>query len=295
MSGFRHIAVIGLGRIGGSLAAALKASVEFHYRIGGLDTKSKLTDQALREGTIDYAIDADLDDLRKADLVVLAAPVRAILTMIPVVRRHMAPGAVLLDVGSTKHDVIETMDATDAPVFCYGGHPVAAGARSASPLWNAALFAGSPFVIVRTISSTPPAEEMLRVLIQDIGGHMIISDADTHDRAVAITNQLPLLLANALVTLCARRADEADTTTLIDRAFEAATAAVREPPETVTDVLVTNRALIAEAYDALDGEMRRFLGLLHRDTDGVRRELTNARVARARFLPEEENDSAHRP
>jgi prephenate dehydrogenase len=288
MNRIRHIGIVGLGQVGGSLAAALKSSQESRYRIGALELKAKLIEEAQDRHLVDYAIDADLEELRKIDLVVLAAPVRAIISMIPAFKRRMAPGSILLDVGSTKRDVATAMDAGDEAIFCFGGHPLAGTPASGPETWDPKLFANRPFVLVRTHSSTQASEAMLRTLIRDIGAHIIFTDPDAHDRAMAAASHLPLLLANALVTLNAQRGDAAGATGLIGGAFDSATDPVRKPPEIVADILATNRDFIAEAYDELDGEVRRLLGLLHRDVDGIRRELANTRIARSRLLPDEE-------
>lgn len=289
MSRIRHIGIVGLGQIGGSLAAALKASQESRYRIGALELKAKLTEEAKQRHLIDYAIDADLEELRKIDLVVLAAPVRAIVSMIPAFKRRMAPGSILLDVGSTKRDVVAAMESGDDAIFCFGGHPIAGTPASGPASWDPKLFAKKAFVLVRTKSSTQASEEMLRVLIRDIGARAVFTDAEAHDRTMAVTSHLPQLIAHAVVALNARRAGDADSPALIGGAFESATRMVPKPPEMMADILATNQDFIAEAYDGLDGEVRRLLGLLHRDLDGIRTELTNTRIARSRFLPDEES------
>jgi prephenate dehydrogenase len=284
MSQIRHIGIIGLGQIGGSIAAALRASKEYKYRIGALELNSRLTDEATSRRLIDYTIDADLEELRKTDLVVLAAPIRAIISVIPAFKRRMAPGSILVDVGGTKREIVAAMEAGDEPIHCFGGHPIVGGVASGADGWNADLFRERPFVLVRTRSSTRGAEELLRTLLRDTGARVVVMDADTHDRAAAHSNDLPLLLANALVALAAQRTGE--DVTLIGGAFELATRSVARPPQVIGDTLVTNRDFLAEAYDALDGEVRRLLGVLHRDADGIRRELTHSRVARDRIVPD---------
>lgn len=288
MSRIRHIGIVGLGQIGGSLAAALKSSQESRYRIGALELKAKLIEEAQRRHLVDYTIDADLEELRKIDLVVLAAPIRAVVSMIPAFKRRMAPGSILLDVGSTKRDVVAAMDTGGEPIYCFGGHPIAGTPASGPMSWNAKLFTGKPFLLVRTQSSTQDSEAMLRTLLRDIGAQIVFTDAEAHDRAMAATSHLPLLLANALVALGAQRVGDSDAAALVGETFASATQAARKTPEMAADILATNGDFIAEAFDGLDGEVRRLLGLLHRDVDGIRRELTNIRIARSRFLLDEE-------
>jgi prephenate dehydrogenase len=284
MNQIRHIGIIGLGQIGGSLAAALRNSSQFSYKIGALDLRARLEEEALQREIIDYPIDSDLTEINKMDLLILAAPVRAIASMIPAFKRRMAPGSILLDTGSTKRSIVEAMEASEEPVFCFGGHPITGIETSGVDSWQASLFNDRPFVLVRTASSDRGAEDALRELIRDIGGQPVVTDARAHDRSLAVTSHLPLLLANALVAVSAKRLGDDDMPLLFGASFESATRVVRKPTEMIADILATNRDLLAEAYDAFDGEVRRLLGVFHKDVDDIRRELTHSRVARAKFV-----------
>jgi prephenate dehydrogenase len=289
MNQIRHIGIIGLGQIGGSLAAALKTSSQFDYKIGALDLRARLEEEALQREIIDYPIDSDFQEINKMDLLVLAAPVRSITSMIPAFKRRMAPGSILLDTGSTKRGVVAAMEASDEPVHCFGGHPITGVEKSGVNSWDASIFNHRPFVLVRTASSESAAEELLRELIRGIGGHPVVTDARAHDRSLAVTSHLPVLLANALIAVSAKRMGADDTPLLFESSFESATRVVRKPTEMTADILSTNRDLLAEAYDAFDGEVRRLLGVFHKDVDDIRRELTHSRVARAKFVSDKES------
>src|SRR5690242_19478231 len=97
-----RIAIIGLGLMGGSLGLALAGLCA--GRIGVVRGK-ETAEQAVRLGAVDSATTDLREGVEQVDLVIMSTPVRAILSSIEGVGAQMSPGAVLLDMGSTKGSV----------------------------------------------------------------------------------------------------------------------------------------------------------------------------------------------
>src|SRR6266480_1819000 len=76
----RQITIIGTGLIGGSFGLALKKS-GFSGRIVGCD-RAPVLEQALKIGTIDSAQTDPIEAVRGSQLILLAAPVGAIIELI---------------------------------------------------------------------------------------------------------------------------------------------------------------------------------------------------------------------
>jgi 3-deoxy-7-phosphoheptulonate synthase len=93
-----HIAIVGLGLMGGSFALALRQA-GLGRKLIGIDLDEGARTQAAPHFDV---VAADLEPIRQAHLVVLAAPVRAILRLLQGIERYAAPGAILLDFGSTQ-------------------------------------------------------------------------------------------------------------------------------------------------------------------------------------------------
>src|SRR5262245_13986065 len=105
---FQTISIIGLGLIGGSIALAVRAPWPA-VRIAGVDRKAVLA-HALGSGAIDRAADSAAD-ASDADLIVLAAPVRQNLKLLPEVVQRLHATSVVTDVGSTKQHIVEAAGA----------------------------------------------------------------------------------------------------------------------------------------------------------------------------------------
>src|SRR5215470_16843065 len=104
MASFRQLTIIGTGLIGGSLGLALKKH-KFRGRIIGCD-QARVLSRAKRMGAIDLGVSDPLRAIAGSDVVVLAAPVGAIIDLIERLAPKLPAETLLTDVGSTKADVV---------------------------------------------------------------------------------------------------------------------------------------------------------------------------------------------
>src|ERR1051325_9970820 len=93
------VTIVGLGLMGGSLALALRGKCR---RLVGVARRAETVALALEAGVVEAASCDQRPAVQEADVVILATPVRHIITAIPQVARDMRPGALLIDLGSTK-------------------------------------------------------------------------------------------------------------------------------------------------------------------------------------------------
>jgi prephenate dehydrogenase len=115
------IAIIGLGLMGGSLALALKGKCAALY---GIDPDRATLDLACRQQIVDQADSDPAKLLPKADLLVLSAPVPAILTLLEGLPSQMPAPCIVLDLGSAKKLIVEAMSRLPERFDPIGGHPI---------------------------------------------------------------------------------------------------------------------------------------------------------------------------
>ena len=196
---FRRITVAGTGLIGGSLGLALKRC-GYGGRITGCD-RPQILERALDTGAIDEAEPDFAAAVRNADLVILAAPVGAVLEQFGQIKLSAPAHALITDTGSTKRAIVERARAAlgNNPLFI-GGHPLAGKEKSSIEFAESRLFESTRYVL------TPLEPEHLqdgrvhafRALIESVGAQTFVTDAETHDRALAYLSHLPQLLSTAL-------------------------------------------------------------------------------------------------
>jgi prephenate dehydrogenase len=204
--GFARVGIVGLGLIGGSIGLATRRAWP-DAEIIGVDPDATAASEAVACGATHRAA-SDITDVRDADLVVLAAPVRANLRALDLVRRHVARAAIVTDVGSTKRVIVDAARSPGPPVAFVGGHPLAGGARGGIAHARADLFAGRPWVF------TPDGEDAAAVarveaFVSAFGARPQRMTAEEHDRVMACVSHLPQLVSSALMHVAGRGAGEA--------------------------------------------------------------------------------------
>jgi prephenate dehydrogenase len=190
---FGRVAVLGLGLIGGSLLHAIRLT---GLEVIGYDIDP---DTATAAGAAGFAIaPTDADAVRGADLVILAMPLPNVEDAVRTMAKHLAPGAVLTDVGTLKKPVLAIIR-DEAPTARFvGGHPLAgtedSGWTAADPL----LFRDAPWALALETDTDLDAWLALAALVCDLGAKPLPTTAAEQDAAVARVIGLPHVLAEAL-------------------------------------------------------------------------------------------------
>src|SRR5207237_5874270 len=141
------VVVDALGLMGCSLALALRGKCR---AVIGVARRPETRKLALQRGAVDLATSHLPEAARQADIVVLATPVRQIIETIPQAASAMRPGALLMDLGSTKREIVAAMSRTAEGVLAVGGHPMCGKEAGGLENADADLFRGAKFVLMPT-------------------------------------------------------------------------------------------------------------------------------------------------
>ena len=248
------VAIVGLGLMGGSLALALQGRCA---RVVGVARKQETRESAAERGIVDHA-HADIEQaMSEADVVVLATPVRQILRDIPLAAKAMRRGALLLDMGSTKAQIVAAMNGLPTKIAAVGGHPMCGKETGGLENADASLFRGATFVLAPCERTGDAAMQLVLELVEAIGAHPLIMDAKQHDRAVAMISHLPYLLAASLVHAEAQaEATEPLLPALAAGGFRDTTRLAASSVEMMQNILLTNRRNIEQALDLFEKQIR---------------------------------------
>ena len=203
-----HLAFLGFGLIGGSIARAIRTNpLTADWAITAWSPSGDGPRKAVADAVVDTATAAPEAALTGADIVVLAAPATTCLTLIDRLagpwRTLLPETAVVTDVASTKAAI---MSRADALKLCFvGGHPIAGLEAAGYGVATADLFVDRPWVVIPGAFARPMDLERVAGLITACSARVVPMDAAAHDRAVAAISHLPLVLAAALVEAVAGR------------------------------------------------------------------------------------------
>ena len=197
---FKRLALIGCGLMGGSFALALREAGLVQH-IAGFSASEKTRQRALQLGVIDQACTSVADAVQGADLVLLAVPVGAMHSSFAAMRDVLQPNALLMDVGSTKCDVIAAaQDALGERLSCFvPAHPIAGKELAGIEHAESTLYQNR-----RTILTPLPKTSIQRLqtahgVWSAIGSHVSSMTPETHDATFAAVSHLPHVLAFAAV------------------------------------------------------------------------------------------------
>ncbi|MDX1991631.1 MAG: prephenate dehydrogenase/arogenate dehydrogenase family protein [bacterium] len=240
----RHLAVVGLGLMGGSMALALRP---FADTITGIDLNRESLDYALEQGIIDCGTEDLRTGVAEADTVILCAPVRIILQMVRNrIGSYLRSNTLLIDIGSTKQDICEAMGRLPIGIHAIGGHPMTGKENSGVQASDASLYQGRPFVLCATRRTTPATRLRALGLIEALGAVPYEMEAERHDRVVATISHLPYLLSAALVATAATEAqDDEAVWQLAAGSFRDMSRVAGSDIQMMGDILSTNTQAIA--------------------------------------------------
>lgn len=289
--GFDSVAIVGVGLIGGSLAAALKR-IEDPPAVLGIDVDPSSLALAIDRGLID---DGSLPDglgaqtwlsAEGVDLVVLATPARHVEGWLRVLGERGFRG-VITDVASTKGGVLRAVrDVLPEPSRFVGGHPMAGSELSGVTAARPDLFDGAYWLLTPSADTDPDAFAAMHALVSAIGARVISVDAAVHDEAVAIVSHVPHVTAAALVDLASAHAGErGELMRLAAGGFKDTTRIAAGSSDLWAGICLDNADALSDGLEELRERLCGFEAILRaRDADGIRVWLERAAEVR-RSLP----------
>ena len=194
----KNIVIVGLGLIGGSIAAALRGFDG--YTIIGVDTDSETREYAKDHGICDIVTDDTKSAVAKGDIVFLCLHPEGIVQLIRSHRDDFMPHSLITDVCGVKTAVMEAAQALPHTVDFIGSHPMAGKERGGIINSGKALFHGAHYIITPGEKSLPENIALLEKIAKHIGcSDTVITTADRHDEIIAYTSQIMHILA---VSIC---------------------------------------------------------------------------------------------
>jgi cyclohexadieny/prephenate dehydrogenase len=196
---FGHIAFLGFGLIGSSLARALRER-GLVQRITAADCNPAVVDTALTLGLADRATTDLASAVEDADIVVICAPVGTYAEIGASIRPHLKPGGILTDVGSVKASVLRDLSPhVPSGTAFVPGHPIAGTEKSGPEHGFATLFDGRWAILTPPAGTDRAAVEAIASLWRAVGSEVVEMDPEHHDMVLAITSHLPHLIAYTIV------------------------------------------------------------------------------------------------
>jgi len=281
-----HLAVIGVGLIGGSAARALKKANAVG-RITGVGRSQPRLAKALKLGVVDDTSSDMAAAVRDADVVLIAVPMGIYAAVFKAIAGSLPAHAIITDAGSTKqHAIREARRFLSDPNRFVPAHPIAGAEHSGVEASNAELFCNHLCLLTPDENADPEAVAKIAAMWAACGCRVEKMCADEHDDFLAAVSHLPHVVAYALVNAVNKEGNERhDPFRFAAGGFRDFTRIASSSPSMWRDIVLCNRRSILAKLDGLEAELGALRQAIN-DGDGERIAdmFTSAKQARDAWL-----------
>jgi prephenate dehydrogenase len=282
----KHLVVIGVGLIGGSVARALKHA-GFVGRVTGVGRSRENLDRARELGIIDHWTHDIAEAAADADMVVVAVPMGAYDRVFAELAKALPEKAVVTDAGSTKQHAISVAEKhlSDSSRFI-PAHPIAGTEQSGAEASFAELFEDRLCILTPTENSDAESLALVTAMWEATKSRVVSMNAKQHDNFLASVSHLPHLAAFALVnTIRQQGDDEHDPFQFAAGGFRDFTRIASSSPEMWRDIAISNRDALSANIDMLQAELAELKQMLESgDGEKLLQSFAAAKKARDEWL-----------
>ena len=239
---FNQLGVIGCGLMGGSFALALKRA-GLVKRVIGYSKSPSTTEKAKKLGVIDTAAESALLAVSGSDIVLIAVPVAATEATFKAIRHLIEPGVLIMDVGSTKRDVVDAARRVlkENLASFVPAHPIAGKEVSGIANADASLYNGRQVILTPLPQTNPDLVQKATDVWAAVGAQVLRMTPENHDGAFAAVSHLPHMLAFAYFNSVARQPAGRDFLSLAGPGFRDFTRIAASDSTMWRDILMSNR------------------------------------------------------
>ncbi|MHA8051469.1 prephenate dehydrogenase [Aquirufa sp. ROCK-SH2] len=256
------VGILGIGLIGGSMALDLKNS-QWAKKCIGIDTGRKNQKRALELGLIDELLPLE-EALKEISLLILAVPVDNLVAELPSILDKLNENQVVIEVGSTKTPVFESIKNHPKRDFFVSTHPMAGTEFSGPEAAIEKLFQNKRAVICDRELSNPKAIQLVENMYQNgLGMNLIYMDSISHDVHTAYISHISHICSFALAsTVLEKEKDEKRIFELASTGFESTVRLAKSSPETWIQIFHQNQENLLDVLDEYINTLLKYKGLL---------------------------------
>jgi prephenate dehydrogenase len=249
----KTLTIVGVGLIGGSIGLAAKRR-KVAERVLGAGRRQASLNQAVAIGAIDESFLDLAKAVHQAEVVVFCAPVDRIAEQILAAAPGCTPGTLLTDAGSTKAEIVRSVEGRLPQGIAFvGSHPLAGSEKRGPDHADADLFQDRLTVVTQTPATDPSALVRTAAFWRALGSRVQVMQPEEHDQALALTSHLPHLVAAALAAILPPELQD-----LTASGFRDTTRVAAGDPSLWTGVFAQNRLAVLDALKRLEDRLTRF-------------------------------------
>lgn len=257
----QRVIIVGVGLIGGSIAAAVRQRLPA-CEVTGVGRNEKRLAAAQDAGLLtSFTTQMTPELLGSRCIVVICLPVHLIADEVLQTARLASPEVLITDAGSVKGVICRDVAAhAIASRHFVGAHPIAGGEQGGFEHAEADLFVDR--ICVVTPTDDRERTERTRQFWKSLGSQVISMSPEEHDRRLAVTSHLPHLMAAVTTAVVGR-----ENLSLTGSGFRDATRIAAGDPGLWRAIFAGNRAEVAAAVSAAQEILEQYRTLLITEDD----------------------------
>lgn len=281
--------VIGLGLIGGSLAAALRRSRACSEVIGVV-RRQETAAIALRQHTVDRAVlslQEVAGELGEGDVIVIAVPTLSVPETLRAIVEGVSSSVTVTDGASVKGSVVEAVRSVYGaiPPQFVPGHPIAGSEKSGVTAANPDLYRNHRVILTPLTETGPLHIERVTAMWQAVDAEVLSMSVQEHDSVLAATSHLPHVIAYSLVDTLANDAANDNIFRYAAGGFRDFTRIASSDPLMWHDIMRANREEVVKAIDLFQKNLAQLkTAIATEDSDFLLNTFTRAKHARDHFV-----------
>lgn len=254
------LTIIGVGHIGGSLALAAKAT-GLITKVIGVDSNSAHLEKAQSLGIIDEALPLH-EAILQSKIIVISIPVNSIVKFLPQILDQVTDQTVI-DVGSTKHSILEAIKTHKNRKNFVATHPMAGTEFSGPEAALPDLFINKTCVLVNKEESGIDHVQKIEKLFTAMNMRLVYLEGDAHDMHVAYVSHISHISSFALaLTVLAKEKDEKSIFDLASGGFSSTVRLAKSNPDMWVPIFEQNRDQVLDVLDEHINTLSQFRSLL---------------------------------
>lgn len=257
------IAIVGLGLIGGSLAIDLRKQ-NFASKLLGVDAQAEHAALALQLGIVDE-ICSLADAVKQANIVVLAIPVSHIKDMLPELLDMIAESTTVIDLGSTKKSIADTVAHHSRRSNYVAAHPMSGTENSGPQAALPNLFEDKVVIICDEAQSAPQHLALAEKMFHTIGSKLAYTTSEEQDHTTAYISHLPHVVAYSLANAAMAQESGDIIFDLASGGFNSTVRLAKSAPSMWGPIFQDNKKNVLESIDCYMNHLQEFRNSIAED------------------------------
>lgn len=240
--------IVGVGLIGGSMAITLKEKGMIS-RVLGVDQREENLRKAQELKIIDEAVTLE-KAMQQSSLIILAVPVDALLQLLPAVLDNAKPHHVIMDVGSTKKQILQLVAGHPHRGRWVAAHPMAGTEYSGPEAAIPNLFTNRTMVLCDVKNSDEDALEVIEALVEALQMRLVYMNGEEHDLHTAYVSHISHITSFALaLTVLKKEKEQGRIFELASGGFESTVRLAKSSPDMWVPIFKHNRNNVLDVLE----------------------------------------------